>query len=132
MEQTNSAIVPKQGWSWGGFMFNGAFLIGVKRYKLLWWFILALVPLVNIVFWIVMIIYLGVNGHGIAAKGSQFANQSEYDGYIKGQDHAGKVVFFVFLVAAVIGIIAAIVAISLGVWGGGHMQQTMPSYGGQY
>lgn len=94
-------------------MFNAAFLIGAKRYKLLWWFILALVPLANIVFWIVMIIYLGMKGHELAAGGTQFANQSEYDGYVKGQDHAGKIFFFLFLVLAVVGIVLAILGISL-------------------
>lgn len=130
MEQTNVTIVPKQGWSWGGFMFNAAFLIGVKRYKFLWWFILGFIPFVNIIFWIVMVIYLGIKGHELAARGTQFANQSEYDGYVKGQDHAGKVFFFLFLIIAAAGIVAAIAMLSLGVWSGWHAQQAMPSYGG--
>jgi len=113
METTNVAIAPKQGWSWGGFMFNATFLVGVKRYNLLWWFVLAFVPFVNFIFWIAMLIYLGVKGHEIAAGGTQFANQSEYDGYVKAQDHAGKIFFFFFLVLFVIGIVGAIVGFSL-------------------
>lgn len=128
MEQTNNGIVPKEGWSWGAGMFNIAFLVGVKRYKLIWWIILAVIPLVNIIFWIAFFIYLGINGHRIAATGTQFANQSEYDGYIKAQDHAGKIFFFVFLIFAVIAIIGLVAAISLGVYGPHH---AMMPYGGQ-
>ncbi len=94
-------------------MFNAAFLIGAKRYQLLWWCLLAIVPIVNVVFWIVFVIYLGVRGHKIAAEGTQFANQSEYDGYVKGQDHAGKVFFFVFVVVAVIGLCFAIASLAI-------------------
>lgn len=125
MDQTNNGIVPKQGWSWGGFMLNASFLIGAKRYKLLWWWLLALIPIVNIVFWIAMLIYLGINGHKIAAEGTQFANQSEYDGYVKGLDHAGKVVFFVVLVVLVIVIVALLAGFS---FAGLHQAATMTQY----
>lgn len=125
MEQSTSAITPKQGWSWGGFAFNAAFLIGAKRYKLLWWFLLALIPIVNVVFWIVMVIYLGMNGYKIAAEGTQFANQSEYDGYMKGLDHSGRICFFAFLIIAVLAIIFAITIIAVGV----H-SSPMVQYGG--
>ena len=113
MEPNTNALVPKEGWSWGGMMFNAAFLIGAKRYQLLWWCLLAIVPIVNVIFWIVFVIYLGVRGHKIAAEGTQFANQSEYDGYVKGQDHAGKVFFFVFVVVAVIGLCFAIASLAI-------------------
>lgn len=103
-QATGVSITPKQGWSWGGLLFNWSFLIAVKRYKMLWWFILAFVPFVNIIFWIVMAIYMGMNGHKVAAEGTQFANQSEYDGFIKGVDHAGKVGFFVVLVIAIVAL----------------------------
>ena len=78
-----------------------------------WWFILAFVPIVNFVFWIAMVVYLGMNGNALAAGGTQFANQSEYDGYVKGQDHAGKIFFFFFLALAIIGIAMAILGMSL-------------------
>ena len=113
MEQTNSAVVPKQGWSWGALMFNAAFLIGAKRYQLLLWYLLMLIPIVNLIFAIVFAIYLGVKGHMIAAGGTQFANQSEYDGYVKGLDHAGKVVFFATLIFIGLSLVLAIVGFSL-------------------
>jgi hypothetical protein len=125
MEQTNNGIVPKGGWSWGAFMLNVYFLIGAKRYKFLWWFLLALIPIVNIIFIIIFVIYLGVNGHKIAAGGTQFSNQSEYDGYVKGLDHAGKIMFFVVLALVVIGIIFFIAGISFGPWGMMHSMQPM-------
>lgn len=130
MDQTNNGIVPKQGWSWGAFALNAYFLIAVKRYKFLWWFLLAVIPFVNIVFWIVFLIYLGIKGHEIGAGGTQFANQSEYDGYMKGTDHAGKVAFFIGLAAAVLAIIFVIVGISLGGFHG--MNSTTPTGPGGY
>jgi predicted PurR-regulated permease PerM len=109
----NDKIVPKAGWSWGGLMFNVAFLVGAKRYKLLWWYLLGLVPFVNVIFGLVFAIYLGANGHKIAAEGTQFANQSEYDGYTKGLDHAGKVFFFAALIILAL-VVALFVTIGIG------------------
>ena len=100
----------KQGWSWGAFLFNASFLIGVKRYKMLWWYLLALIPFVNFIFLLAYSIYLGVKGHEIGANGAQFANQSEYDGFMKGVDHAGKIMFFVSLA---IGVVVGIIFIAL-------------------
>jgi hypothetical protein len=127
--QTTGAITPKEGWSWGGLMFNAYFLVGAKRYKLLWWYLLAFVPLVNIVFWIAMLIYLGVNGHKIAAEGTQFSNQSEYDGYVKGLDHAGKIFFFIFLAIAAI---ALVIVAALFVFAGVHPSLPHPMQMQQY
>ena len=93
-----NGIVPQAGWSWGGFMANAVLLIGAKCYKYLWWYLFAIIPFVNIVFFIVFYVYTGVKGHEIAARGTQFANQSEYDGFIRGIDHAGKVLFWVFII----------------------------------
>ena len=128
MDQTSNGIVPKQGWSWGGAMLNFTFLIGAGRYKYLWWFLLTLIPFVNIVFWIAMFIYLGMNGHSIAAGGTQFVNQSEYDGYVKGTDHAGKILFFIVIILLVIGIVAFLAGFSLLGLAGMHAN-TMPSTG---
>ena len=110
MEQTHT-IVAKEGWSWGAFGTGPAFLIAVKRYKFLWWYLLFLIPFVNFIFMLAFAIYLGVNGRKIAAAGKQFANQSEYDGYMKGVDHAGKVMFFVGVIVGAIIFILFIVVI---------------------
>lgn len=115
MDQTMpNGITPKAGWSWGGFMFHFYFLIAVKKYQLLWWYLLALVPFLNVIFLLASSIYLGTKGHEIGATGTQFANQSEYDGYMKGTDHAGKIGFFITIGIAVIAIIVLIVAIAFG------------------
>jgi len=113
MDQTSSPaaiLTPKAGWSWGAFAFNASFLIGVRRYRFLWWFLLAFVPFVNIIFWIVCVIYLGMKGHEIAARSTSFANQSEYDGYMNAQDHAGKVLFFA---ALIVGLVMAVIFVAL-------------------
>ncbi len=134
MEQNNGiAIVPKEGWSWGAFIHTAGFLIGVKRYKLLWWYLLALIPIVNVIFFVVIMIYLGVKGHVIAAEGTQFANQSEYDGYVKGLDHAGKVLFFAALIIFVVMIVFMIAGFSLvGFYGSGFhtVSPSVAPYGG--
>jgi hypothetical protein len=103
--QNAAGIVPKPGWSWGAFLFNAYYLVAVKRYKLLWWYLLMLVPFVNVIFAIVFAIYIGLHGHEIGASGTQFANQSEYDGFTKAIDHAGKIFFIIFLILAVLWVI---------------------------
>jgi hypothetical protein len=118
MDQTTATaqtgIIPKQGWSWGAFMLNFQFLIAIKKYKMLWWYLLALIPFLNIIFFAVFAIYLGVKGHELGTTGGQFASQAEYDGYMKATDHASKVMFIVFLIAIILGIILAIAGFSLG------------------
>jgi hypothetical protein len=118
MDQTtaipSTGIVPKQGWSWGAFMLNFQFLIAIKKYKMLWWYLLSFIPFLNIVFFAVFAIYLGVKGHILGTTGGQFASQAEYDGFMKGTDHAGKVVFIVFLIVLILGITLAIAGFSLG------------------
>ena len=113
MEQTN--LVAKEGWSWGAFAFHLPFLIAVKRYTLIWWYLLAIIPLVNIIFFIVFAIYLGLNGHRLAVSGGQFTNQSEYDGYFKGINHAGKVIFFAMVIVVVLVLVLITAAFIFGV-----------------
>jgi hypothetical protein len=104
MEETKKEIVAAPGWSWGAFLFGAAFLVAIKQYKMLWWDLLWIVPLVNIIFGIVFATYLGVNGHKLAARSRHFENQHEYHGFMKATDHAGKVLFFAVVVLLVIGI----------------------------
>ena len=105
-------------------MVNAAFLIGAKRYKYLWWYLLAVIPLVNIVFFVAFFIYTGVKGHEIAARGTQFANQSEYDGFVKGLDHAGKVLFWVVVILFVLWLI--LFAVGMNFWF--HPKILQPGY----
>lgn len=97
-----NGITPKQGWSWGGAVFSPYFITGAGRFKLLWWYLFALVPFLNAIFWIVVFFYFGLNGHAVAAKGSTFATQGEYDGYVNGLDRAGRIFFWIFLVLIIL------------------------------
>ena len=88
-------------------MFDPAFLIGIKQYKFLLVYLLCLVPIVNIFAIVGIKIYLGLNGRSMAAKSPMFANQDELNGYMKGVDHAGKILFFVAIIAMAIGFTVA-------------------------
>ncbi len=101
-KETGGKIVATEGWSWGAFLFGVPFLVGIKKYKMLWWLLLALVPFVNVVFWIAFIIYLGLKGHELEARSPQFSNQDEYDGFFKVFDHAGKILTIAVIVISVI------------------------------
>ncbi len=105
MEETKKEIVAAPGWSWGAFLFGAAFLVAIKKYKMLLWYLLYLVPVVNFFFWIVFMIYLGVNGHKLAARSHHFENQHEYHGFMKALDHSGKIMFFAVIVLLVLGTI---------------------------
>lgn len=106
---TNSnGVVAQPGWSWSGFTFNAAFLIAIRRYKLLWWYLLMLIPVVNLIFGLAMAIYLGLKGHELGTGGGSFDNQSEYNGFFKATDHAGFVFFIIGLVIFIAWIILAI------------------------
>ena len=98
-------IAPKDVWSWGAFVFQLPFLLAVKRYAMMWWYLLLLVPVVNILFLILFAVYLGENGRLLAATGGAFANQDEYEGYFKGIDRAGKMIFFACVLIAAIALI---------------------------
>ncbi len=117
-----AAIVPKEGWSWGAFIFHLPFLIAVKRYALMWWYLLALVPGVNLIFIIAFAIYLGTTGHRLGAEGGQFSSQAEYEGYFKGVDHAGKIIFFATVFLAACAIIIVIGGMSFAAFFGTHAQ----------
>jgi hypothetical protein len=86
-------------------MFDAAFLIAIKKYQWLFWYLLYLVPFVNFVFMIVFKIYLGVKGRTIAATSTYFQDERELRGFMKGIDHAGKVLFFIMLAVLVIWLV---------------------------
>lgn len=86
-----------EGWSWGAFMFDPVFLIAIKKYKMLWWYLLMFVPFVNLIFFIAFKIYLGIKGKAIASTGV-YLNEGERGGFMKGLDHAGKISFFAWLI----------------------------------
>lgn len=81
-------------WSWGAFMLDVPFLIAIKKYTLLLWYLLAFIPFVNFLFFIGFKIYIGTKGRALAAESDQFANEDERNGFMKAFDHAGKILFF--------------------------------------
>ncbi len=110
--EENKHIVAASGWSWGAFLFSVPFLVGIKKYKMLWWYLLALVPFVNVAFWIIFVVYLGVKGHDLAAKSPQFSHQAEYDGFFKVFDHAGKILVVVVVIILLVFAILSIAGIA--------------------
>lgn len=86
------------GWSWGGFMQWTIFAIGLRKYWYLLLILIGMVPFVGGLISIGVMIYFGIKGREMAAASSVFANKEQYIGFMKGIDHAGKVMFFVSLI----------------------------------
>jgi len=86
-------------------LFGAAFLVAIKKYKMLWWYLLYIVPVINVIFGVVFSVYLGVQGHKMAARSRHFENQHEYRGFMKGIDHAGKIMFFAVIALVAVGIV---------------------------
>lgn len=108
----------RPGWSWGGFMFHIYFAACIKRYWYLLWMIALVVPYVSGIITFGLMIYFGVKGRELAAGSPVFKSKQQYIGFMKGIDHAGKVIFFVFFIGlgglAIVGILASIVLAGLG------------------
>ena len=103
-----------EGWSWGAAMLNMYFIIAVRQYMYLLLFILFMVPFVNLITIPVVLIFLGFKGRELARGSSTFSTQDEYIGFMKGADHAGKIMFYFMIGMFVIGIVASISLASLG------------------
>lgn len=98
-------IIPRIGWSWGAFMLHAPFLIAIKKYIFLLWYLLLLIPFLNVFFLIALMIYLGVEGHELAAQSPQFKNQDEYNGFFRAYNHAGKILFLAVIVMIAAGLL---------------------------
>ncbi len=108
MDQTNQPVAVKQSrWSWGSFMFNPIVILGTKRYYMLFWYLLAFVPILNLFFWIIFGIYMGLNGREMIMKSTAFGSDDERRGFLKGIEHPGFVTFFFFIGVGVIGLVVA-------------------------
>jgi len=90
------------GWSWGGFMFGPAYLIAVKKYTYLLWYLLMLVPLVNLIAMIGLPIFLGLKGHALAAESTMFKNEDERNGFLRAINHAGFITFLIAIAAFIL------------------------------
>lgn len=102
--------VPQQAahssnWSWGGFVYDPVIILATRNYMMLFFYLLAFIPLVNILFWIAFKIYMGMNTHRLVNESAGFANQDERNGFLRGLDHAGWIMFMVMLVGIAIGFI---------------------------
>lgn len=87
-------------------MFDVPFLIAARKYAYLWFYLLFLIPIVNLFAILAIKIYLGIKGREIARTSKTFASEEEFLGFMKGFDWAGKVLFFVGLTVFVLGLIA--------------------------
>lgn len=79
-------------------MFDVPFLIAIKKYTWILWYLLAFIPIVNFVFLIVFKLYMGSKGRSLATTSDHFTNKDELNGFMKGLDHAGKITFFAGLI----------------------------------
>jgi len=103
-----------EGWSWGAFAFNWAFAIAIRKYMYLFLILLMFVPILNIVAFFGVMIFFGVKGREMAKGSVTFSSDEQRLGFMKGMDHAGKIVFFIWVVMFAIGIVASIILASLG------------------
>lgn len=101
---SDDAKYSQPGWSWGAFMLGPYFLIGVRSYAYLWAYLLVLVPFVGPLLLLGFGIYLGMKGREMAAVSTTFHNKEQYIGFMRGVDHAGKIMFFVALVMVGLGL----------------------------
>lgn len=123
VESTNASNRASVGWSWGGFMFGPAYIIATKQYAYLLLYLLMLVPLVNIVAWIGISIFLGIKGHDLVAYSVMFENNDERRGFVRAIDHAGWIMFLVALVGLVLALLFAglFIAFFASIFGGPYM-----------
>lgn len=106
---TQPAPAASGGWSWGAFIMDVPFLIAIKKYTYLWFYLLLLIPIVNLFAILGIKIYLGMKGREMAMTSKTFASKDEYNGFMKGFDWAGKVLFFVSLAIFALGLIGGLV-----------------------
>ena len=105
----NNVPTRHSGWSWGGFMFSPAVIFASRRYVWLLLYLLMIIPLINIIGWLIPMIVLGIKGRDLIMASHTFANQDEAPGFMKGIDHAGKIVFWITLILIGLGLIFALV-----------------------
>ncbi len=111
-------------------MFGPVFLIAIRRYAYLWLYLLPgalmlgtgilrsiyvalLIIGIGALSFFVIPIYLGMKGRTLAAASRAFSNRDQYVGFMKGIDHAGKVLFFAFIVIMLLGMLVGFWAQSL-------------------
>lgn len=120
-------------WSWGAFMLDAPFLIAIQKYVYLLVYLLMLIPFLNFIIYIGFKIYLGLKGHEMAENSSAFDSKEEREGFFKGFDWAGKVLFFVTIAFFVIGLLSSLLfGMSMMSAVGGDTNFGNPSGNGQF
>jgi len=117
-EKTATKTYKDEGWSWGGFSFNFFFAIATRDYVYLFLLIGLLIPGLNAIVMIASMVFFGIKGREIAQKSRTFANKDEYLGFMKGVDHAGKIVAFIYigLILVSLFLIALLFSVFMGHW----------------
>ena len=100
-----SVPATKTGWSWGGFMFTVVVMLASKRYVYLLLYLLMFIPIVNLIAIIGIMIWMGVKARSLVMASPAFTNHDEAVGFMKGIDHAGKIMLFILIILIVLGII---------------------------
>lgn len=100
------------GWSWGAFMLGPTFLIAVKKYVYLLFYLVYFIPFLNVFALLGIAIFLGIKGRELTYASSMFEKQDEANGFIKAVDHAGKIMFVVSIIFFIIMIIFFIIGFS--------------------
>ena len=96
---------PKNGWSWGAFMYS--WIWGIANYTYLP--LLSFVPILSL-FWPFV---CGACGHKWAMNSGRFKTVEEFNAVQNSWDRAGKFMFFISLIFVVIWIGLIVAAISL-------------------
>ena len=109
---TKSDGYKDSGWSWGAFVFNWAFALAVRKYWYLLLIFLMFIPLINIFAMIGVMVFFGVKGRDMAKGSTTFSNEEQRIGFMKGIDHAGKIVAIIWLIGFVVGGILAVTVLS--------------------
>lgn len=78
------------------------FAIGLRKYWYLLLILVGMIPLVGGLASIGAMIFFGIKGREMAAASSVFTNRDQYIGFMKGIDHAGKVIFYATLIFIVL------------------------------
>jgi len=122
-----SAQSGSSSWSWAGFMFDPIVIVGTRNYKMLFWYLLMLIPFVNIIFLIVFKVYMGMHARMVVSESKAFANKDEAAGFQKALDHAGLIFFYVAIAFFVVWVLLFGTVIFSTIFSGGMMMR-----GGDY
>ncbi|HEX7042380.1 MAG TPA: hypothetical protein VF189_03960, partial [Patescibacteria group bacterium] len=97
-KQKSSRSEESTGWSWGAFILGPLFLLAIKKYYYLFLYLAYFIPFINFLAVFGIPIFLGIKGRELAYDSSMFETQHQASGFMSAVDHAGKIMFVVYLV----------------------------------